>query len=584
MASSIHKKDGWNSRIGVILAVAGSAVGIGNFLRFPGNAAQYGGGAFMIAYITAFLLIGLPICWAEWAMGRRAGREGFNSCPGMFNVFSRHPMPKYVGVLGLVIPVIIYMYYVYIESWCLGYAVNTLTGRLHFGTVSDAGAFFSKFTGASENGSALGFNIDQVGVYLIAVFFLNFLLIYRGLSKGIEWFCRYAMPTLLLLAFVILIRVLTLGAPHPENPQNNVVNGLGFMWNPTKVYLEESIPDDGGSEKWVRVSEIVGPRLRTEAETMARSDQFRVVEVSVWKQLRNPQMWLAASGQIFFSLSIGFGIILTYASYLKRDDDVVLSGLTATSANEFCEVALGGLITVPAAVAFLGVAGLAGAGMSTFSLGFHVLPLVFSEMIGGQVFGFLFFFLLFLAAVTSSLSMLQPGIAFLEEALSINRRQSVAILGMITAMGTLFVIYFSEGLKALDTLDFWAGTFLIFVMATFQIILFGWVWGVDRGLLEAHRGSSISIPRIFGPIMKYVTPLFLIGIFILFIVFNVLGVNLNGESALSSYVTDLVGANPNRVAWMSVSLILLVAVFFTLMVSGVEKYRNFHRKGGRDRS
>ena len=155
---------------------------------------------------------------------------------------------------------------------------------------------------------------------------------------------------------------------------------------------------------------------------------------------------------------------------------------------------------------------------------------------------------------------------------------------MITAMGTLFVIYFSEGLKALDTLDFWVGTFMIFVMATFQIILFGWVWGVDRGLVEAHRGASMSIPRVFGPIMKYVTPLFLIGVFVLFIVFNVLGVNFDGESSLSSYVTDLIGDHPNRVAWMSVSLILLVGIFFVLMVSGVEKYRDFHRKGGRRQS
>src|SRR5690606_5470441 len=129
---------------------------------------------------------------------------------------------------------------------------------------------------------------------------------------------------------IVLGRVLTLGTPDPAQPEQNVLNGLGFMWN----------PGDVGT------------------------------------QLLNPELWLAAAGQIFFSLSVGFGVIITYASYLHEKNDVVLSGLTATAANEFCEVALGGLITVPAAFIFLGVAGIAGQG--TFGLGFTVLPQVFA--------------------------------------------------------------------------------------------------------------------------------------------------------------------------------------------------------------
>ena len=133
-------------------------------------------------------------------------------------------------------------------------------------------------------------------------------------------------------------------------------------------------------------------------------------------------LWLAAASQIFFSLSVGFGVIITYASYLKVNDDVVLSGLTASSTNEFFEVAIGGMISIPAAVAFFGVVGLASIGLTTFDIGFKVLPLVFSEMPLGGLFGFLFFFLLFIAAITSSLSMLQPAMAFLEENLTINRK------------------------------------------------------------------------------------------------------------------------------------------------------------------
>jgi NSS family neurotransmitter:Na+ symporter len=574
MTNPVSKKDGWNSRIGVILAVAGSAVGIGNFLRFPGKAAEYGGGAFMIAYLVAFLLIGLPICWSEWAMGRHGGKKGFNTAPGIFTVFSKSRLPKYFGVIALVIPIVIYMYYVYIESWCLGYAVNYLLGNMHFESVESAGVFFGQFTGIGADGSALGFAFDQVGIYLILVFLLNFFLISRGLSKGIEFFCKFAMPTLLIIAVIILVRVLTLGIPDVAKPENSVANGLGFMWNPTKVHLEESVMLESGKTVWRVREQLVGDLALERGATMASaSESLRVTEVGMLTQLKNPQLWLEAAGQIFFSLSVGFGIILTYASYLKGDSDVVLSGLTATSTNEFCEVGLGGLITLPAAVAFLGVAGLAGAGMSTFSLGFNVLPMVFSEMVGGQFFGFLFFFLLFLAAVTSSLSMLQPGIAFLEEALVLNRKQSVAILGVITAMGTMFVVYFSESLKALDTLDFWVGTFLIYILATLQIIMFGWVWGTKEGLKEAAEGSTISIPMVFGFIMKWITPVFLLTVFALFLAYSIFGI----DGTESGYINDLFGEYPNKVAWLSVSVIALLAMFFTLMISGVQKYKDFHK-------
>lgn len=557
----------WSSRLGVIMAVAGSAVGLGNFLRFPGQAAQYGGGAFMIAYFIALLIIGLPICWAEWTMGRMAGRAGFHSAPGVFHFFVRKRWGKYLGVMGVIVPVVIYMYYVVIEAWCLGYAVNFLTGGIAFDSVDGAKGFFARFIGAGADGSALGFGHSQVGAFLLVVFVLNFVLIYRGISKGIEWFCQWAMPALLVLALVVLVRVLTLGAPVAGAPENNVLNGLGFMWNPQKVVVEKL---EGG--RWVQEQELLGQAAiesaRREAE--GRGD-LRVRTIGVVEQLKKPQLWLAAAGQIFFSLSVGFGVILTYASYLSNKDDVVLSGFSATSANEFFEVGLGGLITLPAAFAFLGIAGVAG--MGTFALGFNVLPLVFEKMPFGAAFGFAFFFLLFLAAITSSISMLQPGIAFLEEVLDIGRRQSVAILGAVTAAGSAFVVYFSKDLKALDTLDFWVGTFLIFVLATAQILVFSWGYGMRKGIAQAEVGAAVKIPRIFVPVMKVATPLFLTTIFTLWVLVNVLGVSFGGgEPEFSSYVKDLF-IEPDPVAWMAVGVVLLFGAFVALLVSQAKAYR-----------
>lgn len=245
--------------------------------------------------------------------------------------------------------------------------------------------FFGNFVGANANGFLYESGHGQVFYFIILTFLLNFFLIYRGVTKGIEVFCKFAMPIMALCALFVLVRVLTLGTPDTAKPDHSVVNGLDFMWRP-------------------------------------QLDKLLTAET-----------WLAAAGQIFFSLSVGFGIVINYASYLRKKDDVALSGLTASSMNEFFEVCLGGLITVPAAFVFLGTTA---ATFGTFGLGFNALPNVFAIMPGGRIFGFLWFFMLFLAAITSSISMmLQPVVAFLEEGLGLKRHGSVALLGLITAIG-----------------------------------------------------------------------------------------------------------------------------------------------------
>jgi hypothetical protein len=229
--------------------------------------------------------------------------------------------------------------------------------------------------------------------------------------------------------------------------------------------------------------------------------------------LWRPQTWLAAAGQIFFSISVGFGIIINYASYVRRKDDIALSGLTAGSVNEFFEVCLGGLITLPAAFIFLGATA---ATMGTFGLGFNALPNVFAQMAGGRFFGTVWFFMLFLAAITSSISMLQPVIAFFEEGLGLKRHASAALLGLVTAMGTGFVVYFSKDSMAMDTLDNWVGTLLIFVLAMFQSVLYGWIFGIERGNEELHKGAHIRVPFFIQLVLKYVAPAYLFIIFATF--------------------------------------------------------------------
>lgn len=539
MSQHNGSREAWGSRVGVILAVIGSAVGLGNFLRFPGLAAKYDGGAFMIPYFVALLLLGLPLCWVEWAMGRYGGSQGFNSSAGIFRSIWRCRAAPYLGVLSLVIPVMIYMYYVYIEAWCLAYAVRYLRGAMDFGaSPAKYKEFFENFVGMSGNGRAFlapgeGL-IGSAVFFLVVCFALNFVLIYRGLNKGIEWCCKWAMPALIFCALIVLVRVLTLGTPDAAKPEQNLLGGLGFMWNPTT------------------------PRT------------------SFWESLGNPNMWLEAAGQIFFSLSVGFGIVITYSSYLRKDDDIALSSLTAASGNEFCEVALGGLIIIPAAFVFLGPDVLLNNPPTTFSLGFVTLPNVFNQMAAGQLVGFLFFFLLFLAALTSSLSMLQPAIALLEEGLGLKRKASVALLGFITAVGSALIVYCSESLMALDTIDFWIGTFSIYMLATIQVILFAWVLGVDRGFEELQRGAEIRIPHFVKFIIKYVSPVYLLVIFASWC-YRELIVTPDDPTKLTRL--QQIWASP--VASCSVGFIIVVAILFSLLIAqSVKRWEAAERARG----
>jgi NSS family neurotransmitter:Na+ symporter len=507
----------WGTRVGVILAVAGSAVGLGNFLRFPGQAAANGGGAFMIPYFVALLLVGIPIGWAEWTMGRYGGRKGFHSAPAILGVIGGGAVTRYLGSIGVLIPLAVSFYYTYIEAWCLGYAWHYAVN----GGVVDAAApvaaqtqqaqaFYTNFIGAAGNGVLAAGSI-QTFVFWAITFSINIWLVYRGISKGIERFVSFAMPAMAVCATVVLIRVLTLGTPNPALPEQNVVNGLGYMWNPN------------------------------------------------FSELGDAQTWLAAAGQIFFSLSVGFGVIINYASYMKKKDDVVLSGLTASATNELFEVGFGGLITLTAAFVFLGISGTTAAvAGGTFGLGFNTLPVVFAQMgVIGPAIGAVWFFMLFLAAITSSISMYQPSLAFFEESLGWDRRRAIALLVGICLVGSFMVMYFSRGSIFLGTIDDWVGTFLIFVLAMVQIICFSWIFGIDRGWKEAHEGSHIRIPRIFRFIMKYVAPVYLLAVFAAFTVQN-----------LPNWITGVAG---QPLAQGALALVAAVTVLLLVCVRIGEK-------------
>lgn len=531
----------WSSRIGIILAVAGSAVGFGNFLRFPGLAAQYGGGAFMVAYFASLFLLGFPICIVEWALGRYSGSKRGHTIPVLAWKLTRNAPFKYFAVLAVTSTLFISGYYLCLEAWTFAYAWKYLTGSMNLGSPEQYARIFDNMSGVLKNGTIFTKDGTLFLYCLLAALGINFFLIYRGIRKGIEFFCRWAMPALILICLLMTVRVLTLGTPDPEYPERTVESGLAYMWEPSKIIVEKFDGQTWKSADIVSLHNTEKIQLM-EQRAAAHPETWQIKHISMWEQLRKPDVWLAAAGQMFFSLSVGFCMVFTYASYLRRKDDIALSALSAFSANEFCEVSIGGLMTVPASVAFLGVAG--AAGQSTFALGFNVLPQVFGKMPGGQLFGMLFFVLLALAAVTSSISMLQPGIAYLEEFATKSRKKSVLTLFLIVSSGGLTVSWFSEGLKALEVLDFFSATLAPVVFALVLLYLFNFRWGVNRGFKEIDRGAAIRIPRFFKYIIKYITPLILITILATSLMDNMTGQR-------SGAIQNLV--NGDRSAWIALA-------------------------------
>jgi len=466
----MNEREHWKTRIGLILAMAGNAVGLGNFLRFPVEAAKHGGGVFMIPYIVSLFLIGIPLMWLEWTIGRYAGIRGHGSPPAFLSLGWKHPIAKYLGVIGLFTPTVIAIYYVYIESWTLAYGFLSLTNSLPIvdhTEIQDINAYLAPFQTFHKNflgdtDGPLMYPSRYAYLAFIITLCLNMYILSRGIVKGIERVAKIAMPLLFLFAIVLVVRVFTL--KNPVNPDIDIIKGLKYIWEPD------------------------------------------------FSKISDPSIWLAAAGQIFFTLSLGTGAIQVYASYLREKDDIALSGFATATSNELAEVILGGSIAIPAAIIFFGVVNAQEIAQSgAFRLGFITLPAVFQNLPFGNIFGALWFFLLFFAGITSSLALCQPAISFLEDELKLSRKESSLILGIIIFFSSHLVIFFKG---AIEEMDFWAGTFGLVFFATIETMVFMWIFGGEKVWEELHKGADIRVPRIFFYILKYVSPILLLTILV----------------------------------------------------------------------
>ncbi|MCS7149675.1 MAG: sodium-dependent transporter [Caldimicrobium sp.] len=446
------QRETWGTKIGLILAAAGNAVGLGNLLRFPSKAALYGGGAFMLPYFISLILLGLPVMLIEWVIGRYAGRYGHGSMTGIIGLFFKQASwARALGSLGVAIPILIVMYYIYIESWTLGFAFLSLFGMMPEPVSSPDPKvamdpylkFFKEYTSPSL----------LAGFFFWITLFINWIILQRGIARGIEITAKIGMPLLIIMG--IFLGVISLSTNNWAG-----LEGLKFIYNLN------------------------------------------------FSGLKDPMIWIEASGQIFFTLSLGMGAIATYASYVKPREDVVKAGLWTAGVNEFVEVIIGASIAIPAAFAMFGalaVPELAKEG--TFRIGFMTMPAILMNLPFGQILSFVWFMLLFIAALTSSLALIQPMVALFEDEMKWSHTKSVTVSMIIVIIGAHLCAFLPH---FLDEFDFWAGAVFLLIYALLEIIIFLWVFGINNFYQELIRDSVIKIPKFFVYIMAIISPLFIV--------------------------------------------------------------------------
>ena len=453
-------KESWGSRVGLILAMAGNAVGLGNFLRFPVQAVQNGGGAFIIPYLICFFLMGIPLLWIEWTVGRFGGMRGHHSSPFILDEMGKKWYWKYIGVLGIFSTTAVASYYCYIESWTMSYLYHSVAGTFHNMNASEVAGFFNTYVSLEK--STTGIPYEPI-VFFIGCLILNVYILSRGLSKGVEMTAKIGMPLLILFGIFLAYKGFTVKA-GVENASFDSSLGLNFLWTP----------------------------------------QF--------DSLLNPKVWLNAAGQIFFTLSVGMGSIQCYASYIRSKDDITLNAMSAGWMNEFVEVVLGGAILIPISVGYLGIDKVVELTQKGgLGLGFKTLPYLFNQwgpvlavVAGGMWFGLLFF-----AGITSSLAMGTPWMAFMEDEFKWTRSKSAWSFGLvILILGLPTILFFEQGV--FDEYDYWAGTVSLFVFSLTEAILFAWVFGINKSWDELHQGADLRIPYFYKYIILYITPSFLL--------------------------------------------------------------------------
>lgn len=469
-------RETWASRVGLILAMAGNAIGLGNFLRFPGRVAAYGGGAYLIPYFIALLIVGFPIMWLEWAIGRYGGQYRAHWLAPMMYLITRRKLGSrtakvIAGIFGgltMSIALLLNAYYTNIIGWVGFWAGMSISGKI---------------TEVTEVRHAVNYLVSIIGdpMYNLIPWIISLaviaIIVAPGISKGLERAVKIMMPLLFLFAISLLITSLTWRTP--VKPEWDSIKGFLWLWTPR------------------------------------------------FEKLGDPAAWLEGAGQIFFSLSLGIaGIIPTYASYVRREDDIALGALTTASLNEFAEVVCGGTIAFSLGYAFGGELpiGLVYVdGKSPLILSMTVYPAFFGRLgFTGAVLGSIWYVLLWFAGVTSAIAIINTLVELLQDFGWTRAKASITSVILMIIVGLPIVI---EGSMTkpydwgptttyLDFTDFIVGSLLLVVVALLEAVFAGeFVW--PEGYEEVNRGGLIKVPRwLWKYTLSVIAPIYLIAMIV----------------------------------------------------------------------
>lgn len=447
------KNSKFSSRLGYVLAVAGSAVGLGNIWRFPYLAAKYGGGIFLLVYLILTVSFGYVLIVSETALGRMTQKSPI----GAFNSFGQGIWYKIGGWINAIIPILIVPYYSVIGGWVIKYFVEYIKGNVN---VLAQDNYFNNFISDS-------FNVE---FWFIIFALFAFITILGGVKNGIERSSKIMMPVLVVLAIMVVIYSVT---------RPGAIEGV-------KYFLIPNFED------------------------------FSIMTI------------VAAMGQMFYSLSIAMGILYTYGSYLEKDVDIEKS----TKQVELFDTAiaiLAGLMVIPAVFAFSTEA--AESLQAGPSLMFITLPKVFASMGAGTIAGILFFLLVFFAALTSAISLLETSVSSLSQQFHISRNKAIVIMAFVMlAFGTTSCLGYGVwdfisifGMAFLDFYDFLTNSIMMPIAALATCILIIKVVGFQKIIDEVKISSPFKREKMYVFFMKYLASFFLI-IILLSSVASVLGI------------------------------------------------------------
>jgi NSS family neurotransmitter:Na+ symporter len=445
-------RENWQSRKGFIFAAAGAAIGLGNLWRFPFQAYKNGGGAFLLPYFVALITCAIPLMIMEYAFGRKI-RGG--------SVKAFTSLKKKLEVLGWVqvmVPVVVMTYYSAIISISLIFMVYSLGHA--FGIInwlSDPGPIMGMVTGSAESAMDLGAGISiYIVIAVIFVWIANWLIVRKGISGGIEKMSNIFTPMLMVLMLIFMVNAVRL---------NGATVGLEALFKPD------------------------------------------------FSKILDPGIWVSAYAQVFFSTTLAVGVMIAYGSYLHEKADVVNSAFITVLANSSFDLIAGVLVfsTLGYLVTNMGVEFTAfgtGAGVAFIAFPIAISTMSSNVVIQGLL-GFLFFFCLFIAGISSSISMLESFATAALDKFNIPRKKLITIISIIGFIGSACFASYAGFNFILDIVDAYVGNIVIAGLGLVEVVAVSYIYGTKELRDEANKYSDFKVGKWWDYLLRYFTPLLL---------------------------------------------------------------------------